>query len=169
MFDLCKADGVIFMTKRKYEPLPMPTGKFNSRQKAIWKAITSEIPPGMVAKGNEVLLLSRLVKAQWRCEFLELELEEVLQQTQTACVIGGNGQVTTHALFTQIERATSTVANLSQKLKLCPAARLESKAAVTGDLAGPDERRDPEDLLFMGAQPATAAEKARWKQEGKLN
>jgi hypothetical protein len=52
------------MTKRKYEPLPMPTGKFNSRQKAIWKAITSEIPPGMVAKGNLITPEAQLLSHQ---------------------------------------------------------------------------------------------------------
>lgn len=159
---------MIAESSQKYEPLKMPSGKWNPRQKELWRLVTAEIQPGMIAAGAETLLLARLIKTMWRCEFLELELEEILEQSQTACVLGGNQQVTTHPVFTQLERATSTAANLSQKLKLCPAARLESKAAITGKLGEPIKIREPSDLLFGGAAPYTREEKARWTAEGAL-
>lgn len=151
----------------KYQPLKMPSGKFNSRQKALWEEITSQIPPGVVVAGNETMLIGRLVKSQWRAEVLEHELEEVLEEAQTSLVLGGNNQAAVNPLFTSLERTVSTISNLSQKLKLCPSARLESKAAVTGNLTAPGTIREPADLLFAGAAEPTDEEIARWEGQGK--
>jgi hypothetical protein len=70
-----------------------------------------------------------------------------------------------------LERASSTVANLLQKLRLAPVSRIETKAAAVNpdSVENPEKLRDYTDTLFHGAAEATKAELARWKREGQLD
>lgn len=92
---------------------------------------------------------------------MESEYKEIFEQGKSCLTLGGNKNITVHPILAGIDKTNVVIANLYQKMRMCASSRQETNTALTrGDsVRNPEKLRDPEDLLFSGAEEATPAEK----------